>query len=94
MEILLATTNQGKIVELTALLVRIPLRKPIRHASHTRDSTDNIIVRCVLEDGTEGHGEGVPREYVTGETAESACWRTWLAIHAAPREEVPNRVKK
>ena len=29
-------------------------------------------MRCVLADGTEGWGEGVPREYVTGETAESA----------------------
>jgi len=61
-----------KIVELTAFQVRIPLRKPIRHASHTRDSTDNVVVRCVLDDGTEGYGEGVPREYVTGETIDSA----------------------
>lgn len=61
-----------KVVELTAYHVRIPLRKVIRHASHTRSSTDNVIVRCVLEDGTEGFGEGVPREYVTGETIDSA----------------------
>jgi L-alanine-DL-glutamate epimerase-like enolase superfamily enzyme len=61
-----------KVVELTAIQVRIPLRKPVRHASHTRTSTDNVIVRCVLEDGTEGYGEGVPREYVTGETIDSA----------------------
>jgi muconate cycloisomerase len=61
-----------RIVELTAFQVRIPLRKPVKHASHTRASTDNILVRCVLEDRTEGYGEGVPREYVTGETIESA----------------------
>jgi muconate cycloisomerase len=61
-----------KVVELHAISVRIPLRKPIRHASYTRASTDNVIVRCVLEDGTEGFGEGVPREYVTGETIDSA----------------------
>jgi muconate cycloisomerase len=60
-----------KVVELSAFHVRIPLRKAIRHASHTRTSTDNVIVRCVLEDGTEGYGEGVPREYVTGETIDS-----------------------
>ncbi len=60
------------VVELTALIVRIPLRKPIQHASHTRTSTDNVIVRCVLDDRTEGYGEGVPREYVTGETADTA----------------------
>lgn len=61
-----------KVVELTAFHVRIPLRKPVRHASHTRSETDNLVVRCVLDDGTVGHGEGVPREYVTGETIDSA----------------------
>jgi L-Ala-D/L-Glu epimerase len=65
--------EQGvKIVELTAYHVRIPLRKPIRHASHTRSETDNLLVRCVLEDQTTGHGEGVPRDYVTGETIDGA----------------------
>jgi muconate cycloisomerase len=61
-----------RVVELTAWQARIPLKKPIRHASHTRTETDNIVVRCVLEDGTAGYGEGVPREYVTGETIDSA----------------------
>jgi len=61
-----------KVTELTAYQVRIPLRKTIRHASHTRDSTDNVVVRCLLDDGTEGFGEGVPREYVTGETIDQA----------------------
>ncbi len=61
-----------RVAELTAYQVRIPLVRPIRHASHARTSTDNLIIRCVLEDGTEGFGEGVPREYVTGETIDSA----------------------
>jgi muconate cycloisomerase len=61
-----------KIAELTAFLVHIPLRRPVRHARHERTETENVVVRCVLEDRTEGYGEGVPREYVTGETAESA----------------------
>src|SRR5436305_3220293 len=61
-----------KPVELTAFHVRIELKKAIRHASHTRSATDNVVVRCVLEDGTEGFGEGVPREYVTGETIDEA----------------------
>lgn len=61
-----------RVVEVTAFQVRIPLRKVIQHASHTRSATDNVVVRCVLEDGTEGFGEGVPREYVTGETIEGA----------------------
>ncbi len=60
-----------KIVELTARHTRIRLRRPIRHASHTRQQTDNVVVRCVLDDGSVGHGEGVPRDYVTGETIDS-----------------------
>jgi muconate cycloisomerase len=61
-----------RVVELTASHIRIPLRRSIRHATHTRAATDNVLVRCVLEDGTAGHGEGVPRDYVTGETTDSA----------------------
>ena len=62
----------SKVAELTAFQVRIPLRREVRHASHSRTSTDNLVVRCVLDDKTEGYGEGVPREYVTGETIDFA----------------------
>src|SRR6267142_6058007 len=61
-----------RVKEITAWQVCIPLKKPIQHASHTRTETDNVIVRVVLDDGTVGYGEGVPREYVTGETIDSA----------------------
>src|SRR5215475_11665616 len=64
--------NRVNIVALTAYHVRIPLRRRIRHASHTRTETDNLLVRCVLEDGSTGYGEGVPRDYVTGETIDSS----------------------
>jgi muconate cycloisomerase len=60
-----------KVAELTAFHVRIPLRRTIRHASHQRTETDNLVVRCKLADGTSGFGEGVPRDYVTGETIDS-----------------------
>src|SRR4051794_12915058 len=61
-----------RVKEITAWQVRIPLKKPIQHASHTRTETDNVVIRVVLDDGSEGYGEGVPREYVTGETIDSA----------------------
>jgi muconate cycloisomerase len=64
-----------RIVELTAHRVRIPLKKAIRHASHKRTETDNVVVRTVLADGTVGYGEGVPRDYVTGETIDSCLDR-------------------
>jgi L-alanine-DL-glutamate epimerase-like enolase superfamily enzyme len=60
-----------KIVALTAYHIRIPLRRRIRHASHTRTETENLLIRCTLDDGSEGYGEGVPRDYVTGETIDS-----------------------
>ncbi len=61
-----------RVKEIIAWHVRIPLKKPIQHASHTRTETDNVVVRVTLDDGTQGFGEGVPREYVTGETIDSA----------------------
>jgi L-Ala-D/L-Glu epimerase / N-acetyl-D-glutamate racemase len=60
------------VAALTVFHVRIPLRRVVRHASHARTATDNVLVRCQLADGSTGWGEGVPREYVTGETAQSA----------------------
>lgn len=61
-----------RIVELTACIVQLPLRREITHASATRRHSANLLVRCRLADGTEGWGEGVPRCYVTGETPEGA----------------------
>lgn len=61
-----------RIAELTAWHLRIPLKKTVRHASRVRRETDSLVVRCCLKDGTEGWGEGLPREYVTGETIETA----------------------
>ena len=40
--------------------------------SPTRSSSTNVVARVALDDGTVGYGEGVPREYVTGETVEGA----------------------
>jgi muconate cycloisomerase len=85
-----------RVVELTAYHVRIPLARPIRHASHARTSTDNVIVRCVLDDGTEGFGEGVPRAYVTGETIDSALdllRRSDLAARLEPCADFPAAVE-
>jgi muconate cycloisomerase len=61
-----------RVVELEARHVRIPLKRKVTHASHVRTETDNVVVRCVLSDGAVGYGEGVPRDYVTGETIDLA----------------------
>ncbi|WP_425400661.1 dipeptide epimerase [Aeoliella sp.] len=61
-----------QVRKLSAYVLRVSLRKPFRHASAERHYSDNIVVRTELADGTFGWGEGVPRDYVTGETAEGA----------------------
>lgn len=62
-----------RVVKLEAFQVRIPLKRRITHATYSREETHNLIVRCRLSDGTVGYGEGVPREYVTGENIATSC---------------------
>ena len=61
-----------RVVELEARHVRVALRRTVTHASHVRTDTDNVVVRCKLSDGSTGYGEGVPRDYVTGDTLDSS----------------------
>jgi L-alanine-DL-glutamate epimerase-like enolase superfamily enzyme len=68
--------------------VAVPLRLRVKHASHERTTSENLIVRATLADGTQGYGEGVPRPYVTGETIDSAFARL-LAFDAAGALGVP-----
>src|SRR5688500_12827569 len=75
-----------RVVDLTAYHVRIPLKKPIRHASFRRTESDNLVVICRLENGVQGYGEGVPRDYVTGETIDSA-------MELLGRSELANQLK-
>ncbi len=58
-------------IRLTAYHVRIPLKHKVRHASHSREETDSLVVRCELDNGAVGWGEGLPRPYVTGETIDN-----------------------
>ena len=59
-----------RVTQLTAFIVRLPLKREITHASATRRESTNLWIRCRLTDGTQGWGEGVPRSYVTDETPE------------------------
>ena len=61
-----------KPAQWTVWHVRIPLKRKVRHASHVRTSTESLVVRCQLPSGETGWGEGLPRDYVTGETVDSA----------------------
>jgi muconate cycloisomerase len=64
--------------------VAVPLKGTIRHASHERIASDNLVVRVTLSDGQTGYGEGVPRSYVTGETIDTTF--ATLAALDVPRQ--------
>ena len=51
----------------------VPFRLVFRHASASRSEAANVIVAARGPEGQTGYGEGCPREYVTGETIESAA---------------------
>jgi L-Ala-D/L-Glu epimerase len=57
-----------RIRQLTAYVVSLPLKRPFTHATASRRDSENVFIRCELADSTIGWGEGVPRDYVTGET--------------------------
>jgi muconate cycloisomerase len=66
----------------------VPLKKTVKHASHSRDTSENLVVRVELATGQAGYGEGVPRPYVTGETIESTFktleQEDWASIMGIP----------
>jgi muconate cycloisomerase len=51
---------------------QIPMRVRFEHARAGRSMSTGILVRLELADGSVGWGEGIPRDYVTGETIETA----------------------
>jgi muconate cycloisomerase len=60
------------VSRIEVLTARLPFRLSFGHALAARRSSTNVYVKVTLDTGDEGFGEGVPREYVTGETEESA----------------------
>lgn len=59
-----------RLAGLTFFHVRVPLRRRVSHASHTRTHNDALFVRAETDGGRVGWGEGLPRTYVTGETID------------------------
>src|SRR5271166_2469096 len=81
-------TTRIKRIEL--FRVRVPLKKEIKHASHSRTESENLVVRVELANGQSGYGESVPRNYVTGETLESTFAtlgrHDWARMMGQPRD--------
>ncbi len=51
--------------------LRIPFVEAFRHGSNDGSWCDSVIVRVEDDGGEVGYGEGTPRPFVTGETADS-----------------------
>jgi L-Ala-D/L-Glu epimerase len=89
-----------RVARVEARLVQLPFRFSFGHALAARSSTTNVIVAVTLDDWAVGYGEGVPREYVTGETPESALARVVDAYAPAligrdlPTASVPEALRQ
>jgi muconate cycloisomerase len=61
----------ARIVSLEVLPLRIPFRFAFGHHLAVRQEARPQVVRLRLSDGSVGHGEALPRPYLSGETEES-----------------------
>ena len=50
----------------------LPFRIGFKHSAAERKRSESLFLRCLLDDGTTGWGESLPRAYVTGESRDSA----------------------
>lgn len=61
-----------RIRSIETFRVCLPFHFSFAHNLASRAESKNLIVKVTLEDGTTGYGEGIPRDYVTGEGLISA----------------------
>jgi L-alanine-DL-glutamate epimerase-like enolase superfamily enzyme len=64
-----------KTLDLKLFVVELPFHFSFNHNLAKRSRSNNLIVKAIIEhDGVifEGYGEGIPRQYVTGETVAQA----------------------
>lgn len=64
-----------KIASIDSFLITLPFRLSFKHSLAARDHSENLIVRVTIQDGSKtfiGFGEGIPRDYVTGENPAGA----------------------
>jgi muconate cycloisomerase len=71
-----------RLTRLEVLEARFPFRISFGHALASRTASTSILVRLETDRDVVGYGEGVPREYVTGESPETA--RARILEHLGP----------
>ena len=65
-------------ISIRFLQLRLPLKSTVRHAAASRKEGESLWVQA-RRGNISGFGEGCPRNYVTGETLETAS--QWLSQH-------------
>ncbi|MBP7862162.1 hypothetical protein KA183_10795 [bacterium] len=65
-----------RISNIEVMVVNLPFRVSFGHNLASRKSSSNVLVKTTLESDDKrvftGYGESIPRDYVTGETIQSA----------------------
>ena len=64
-------------------LLQIELCMPIKHYLAERTHSENLLVKVVTDSGVVGYGEGIARQYVTGETTAASL--SFLRDHLIPK---------
>ena len=59
-----------EIVDLEAIAVSVPLRRPVKMSGETVDRAQNLVVRATDGDGRTGWGEAASAPLMTGETQQ------------------------
>ena len=60
----------AKISGFKLYAVDLPFRKSFKHSAAERTTSASVFLQCVIDSGTIGYGECLPREYVTGESRD------------------------
>ncbi|UCE83862.1 MAG: hypothetical protein JSV47_04920 [Deltaproteobacteria bacterium] len=63
--------------------LQIQLCMPIKHHLAEHTYSENLVVKVVTDSGVAGYGEGVARQYVTGETTDASL--SFLRDYLIPR---------
>jgi L-Ala-D/L-Glu epimerase len=62
--------------------LKCKFRYPFKHKLATHTGSDNLVVRLTTQAGACGFGEGIPRDFVTGESLEASL--AFLRNNLAP----------
>lgn len=89
-----------RIRSLDICRLSVPLQWTLRHAAKVRSGNDSLVACCRTSAGASGWGEGLARDYVTGETA-AALWGLlpgldWRGLHGEIEslEELVERLRQ